>query len=91
MKRYLLNFIYLMVLVGLTPLLLYKAFTEGKYYEPCGGRMSGRTPRRIGKRRASGSTASASAKSTCCGRWSRASAAFIPIGTWPSPTTTKPA
>lgn len=50
MSRYTLNFIYLMVMIGLSPLLIYKAFTEGKYYRTVWRRMCGRTPRRDGKR-----------------------------------------
>jgi 3-deoxy-D-manno-octulosonic-acid transferase len=50
MTRYVLNFIYLMVLTALSPLLIYKAFRQGKYYRTMWRKLSGRTPRRAGNR-----------------------------------------
>ncbi len=50
MTRYFLNFLYLMVLTALAPLLIYKAFKQGKYYRTAWRKFSGRTPRRAGRR-----------------------------------------
>lgn len=50
MSRYLLNFIYLMVLVALSPVLILKAFKQGKYHRTMWRRLQGRTPRRTGRK-----------------------------------------
>ena len=63
---YLLNLIYLLLILFSLPWLLWQAVRKGKYREGYAAKFLGRVPQaNVRRRRASGCTPSASAKSIC--------------------------